>query len=187
LGNHFLPKAREAGLASIDELNAAVLEWLATVDHEELREFCQTRSERFEAERSALQSWIEEAAPDIRSSHDLSVSREGTISFESNRYSVPADLIGKMVCLRQDPLTRTATIYHDGKELYSLTLLSSGGRGRLIRPQDAKSLRARWERENRRSLSQDGARPERIGEPKPEGATVETRHPACFDRLMEGA
>lgn len=187
LGNHFLPKAREAGLASIDELNAAVLEWLATVDHEELREFCQTRSERFEAECAALQSWIEEAAPDIRSSHDLSVSREGTISFESNRYSVPADLIGKMVCLRQDPLTRTATIYHDGKELYSLTLLSSGSRGRLIRPQDAKSLRDRWERENRRSLSQDGARPERIGEPKPEGATVETRHPACFDRLMEGA
>jgi len=188
LGNHFLPEARDAGLANLDDLNAAVMGWLAKVDQEELREFCETRSERFEKERACLQPWMPEAAPDIRASQDLLVSREGTVTYETNRYSVPAELIGKMVCLRHDPLGRLADIYFDGKELYRLTLLPAGSRGRLVRPLDADSLRARWERENRRLAVK--AKATVLPEEPPSAIAiveVETRHPACFDRMLEGA
>jgi hypothetical protein len=188
LGNHFLPQAREAGLFSLEDLNASVMDWLAKVDQEELREFCETRSERFEKERACLQPWVAQAAPEIRADEDLVVSREGTITFETNRYSVNAELIGKAVCLRYDPLDRKAAIYHEGKELYRLNLLPRGSRGRLIRLQDAESLRARWERENRRRPDTDRPQSPTV-EPSRilSIVEVETHHPACFDHLLEGA
>lgn len=188
LGNHFLPVARAEGLSNLEDLNSAVMDWLTKVDQETLREFFETRTERFECEKQHLRPWIPEAAPDIRASHDLQVSREGTITLETNRYSVPAALIGKMVLLRHDPLGRTATIYYGPKELYTLTLLPPGGHGRLIRRQDADDLRARWERENRRLTSNLGL-PSSFPE-TPHAQTdidVQTRHPASYEQLLEGA
>lgn len=188
LDNHFLPEARQRGLASLSDLNAAVREWLVRVDQEELREFCETRSVRFEKERACLGPWIGKAAPAILASQDLLVSREGTVSFETNRYSVPADLIGKLVCLRHDPLGREATIHLGDKELYRLNLLPAGGRKCLIRPQDAESLRARWKRENRR-LRVAAKTVSRPAEPPQAQIEIEvaTRHPDCYERLLEGA
>lgn len=188
LGNHFLPMVRAAGVSNLDDLNAAVIDWLAKVDQEELREFCETRGDRFEKERACLRPWITEAAPDTRARQDLLVTREGTVTFETNRYSVPADLIGKMVCLRHDPLGRAAVIYHEGKELYRLTLLPAGGRGCLIRTQDAEGLRSRWERENQR-LRVTGKAVPHPSEPPHVHVVVEvdTRHPECYDQLLEGA
>lgn len=188
MDNHFLPEARQRGLASLSDLNAAVREWLVRVDQEELREFCETRSVRFEKERACLGPWIGKAAPAILASQDLLVSREGTVSFETNRYSVPADLIGKLVCLRHDPLGREATIHLGDKELYRLNLLPAGGRKCLIRPQDAESLRARWKRENRR-LRVAAKTVSRPAEPPQAQIEIEvaTRHPDCYERLLEGA
>jgi transposase len=188
LGNHFLPEARARGLGSLEDLNAAVMEWLAQVDQEELREFCETRSERFEQESSYLRPWVSAAAPDIRVSQDAVVSREATVTYETNRYSVPAELIGRMICIRHDPLGRDAVIYHNGRELYAFTLLPAGSRGRLIRPQDALSLRQRWERENRHAKvhskqTQLQVKSEIV---RPDVA-VETRSPKFFERLLEGA
>lgn len=188
LGNHFLPQARAKGLSILDDLNDAVLDWLAKVDQETLREFFETRADRFESERIHLRPWVPEAAPDIRASHDLQVSREGTVTFETNRYSVPAALIGKLVLLRHDPLGRAATIYQGGKELYSLTLLPPGGHGRLIRRQDADDLRARWERENKRLVKDLVSTTSSKEAPHSKAdIDVQTRHPASYEQLLEGA
>jgi len=62
LGNHFLPIAQAQGLSSLEELNASVNQWLGEVDEERLREFGETRAERFAKEREHLRSWIAEAA-----------------------------------------------------------------------------------------------------------------------------
>lgn len=188
LGNHFLPVARDAGLSSLDDLNAAVMDWLAKVDQETLRDFFETRAERFECEKNHLRPWVPEAAPDIRARYDLQVSREGLVTFESNRYSVPAALIGKTVLLRHDPLGRTATLYDGPRELYGLTLLPAGGHGRLVRTQDADDLRARWDRENRRlTRSPASAPPVTDTPPARSDIDVQTRHPSSYEQLLEGA
>lgn len=188
LGRNFLPLARESGLSSLHDLNAAVMGWLEKVDQEELRDFCETRGDRFEKERPHLQAWVPDASPEIRSSYDLVVSREGAITFETNRYSIPASLIGTQVCLRCDPLGRTACIYHQGKELYQLELLPAGTRGRLIRPEDAKSLRMRWEQENRRHRTGvQGKVPIEDTSCTQVKVEVATRSPVCYEQLLEGA
>jgi len=188
LGNHFLPQARNTGHSSLNDLNNAVMDWLEKVDQETLRDFFETRAERFECEKIHLRPWLPEAAPDIRASHDLQVSREGTVTFETNRYSVPASLIGKMVLLRHDPLGRAATIYHGAKDLYTLTLLSPSGHGRLVRRQDADDLRARWERENKRLKQDNGATsPSRDTPHAQADIDVQTRHPGSYEQLLEGA
>ncbi|GAB1483262.1 hypothetical protein MASR2M78_20780 [Treponema sp.] len=187
LGNHFLPLAREASCQSLDKLNNAVMGWLTTVDQAVLREFWETRSERFEQEKACLRPWIPEAAPDIRASYDLHVSREGTVTFETNIYSVPADLIGTLVCLRHDPLGCSATLSVGGQELYSFDLLPPDQRKRLIRPEDADSLRQRWERENHRSLPISIPEKEGITEHTKHEVIVQIQHPSRYDEFLEGA
>lgn len=151
LGNHFLPMAREKGLTSISELNRAIGAWLEQVNQEELREFSQTRGQRFEEEKCHLRPWILEAAPDVRMRLDLTVSREGLVTYETNRYSVPAEHLGRQIILRIHPLSRVVEFLCGTNVLYATTLEPPGAFRKIIRPEDALSLKRRWEKENRPS------------------------------------
>jgi transposase len=183
LGNHFLPMARERGLESLAELNDLVHDWLVQVDGQQLSEFCETRSERFAIEQPQLKPWVPEAAPVVRQSIDLMVSREGAIRHETNRYSVPAQYIGRMVSLRISPLERLAELVADGQPIREVILLPAGAHRSNIDPADTRGLRLRWERENRRAKASQ-ARTEAIPGTRNEVA-VEIRSPAWYDQLAE--
>ncbi len=186
LGNHFLPLAREKGLTSIAELNGAIGAWLEQVDQEQLKEFCQTRSERFELERSCLRPWIPEAAPDIRTNVNLTVSREGLVTYETNRYSVPAEYLGREITLRVHPLTREVEFLSRKAKLYVTTLGPAGGLQKFIRPEDAQSLHQRWEKENRPSKPLQIS-PSLPSDPNETGmnVVVEVRSPEEYQQFAE--
>jgi len=179
LGNHFLPMARTMNLTSIDDLNSAVNGWLEEVNEEPIRAFCETRNERFERERTLFTPFISAAAPDVRASEEVVVSLEGTIRFETNRYSVPARYLGKVLTLRFHPLTRDATIYEKATAIRSFTLLPKGSRATDIRDVDRKELVALWRKQTQPHGHTD----------VPHSAVaadihVDTRHPAWYERLL---
>ncbi|HNY22967.1 MAG TPA: IS21 family transposase [Treponemataceae bacterium] len=179
LGNHFLPMARNMNLTSIDDLNSAVNGWLEEVNEEPIRAFCETRNERFERERTLFTPFVPAAAPDIRASEEVVVSLEGTIRFETNRYSVPARYLGKVLTLRFHPLTRDATLYDKDSAIRSFTLLPKGSRSTGFRDVDRKELVALWHRQTQAH--------EKKGVPHAAAASdvdVDTRHPAWYERLL---
>jgi transposase len=189
LGNHFLPMVREQELQTIEELNHAIGPWLAKVDQEELREFCQTRSDRFDHEKSHLQPWNPKAVPPAWMQHNLLVSREGLVSFETNRYSIPAQYLGRSITLRIHPLTREAEFVFDMEVLYRRILEPAGCHRRFIRPEDAQSLKKRWEEENRpaKVLRLTKVPPSDPPENERAHIEVEVRSPGTYDQIVEAS
>lgn len=187
LGNHFLPLVQEQGLNTIEELNQAIGPWLAQVDQEELREFCQTRGERFEQEKSHLLPWNPQAAPPVRIEENLIVSREGLVTYETNRYSVPAQYLGRSITLLINPLTRESEFVYKNETLYCRVLELAGSHGKYVRPEDAQSLKKRWEEENRpvRVLRLPNHPPVDPPENKKSSVEVEVRSPVIYDQLVE--
>lgn len=187
LAHNFLPRLQSDEATTIDDLNDEVRRWLTDVDERQIGGLRSTRGERFAHELPHMLAWIAEAAPDVRHTEELVVSREGTITYQTNRYSVPADLIGELPTLKIDTVTNEADIVHDGIVVRSLTLLPAGCRGSDLQKADVLALRARWEREN--------TRPTAKPDPLPEGdsdhvwrlyqTAVDTRHPAAYDMIAE--
>ena len=149
LGNQFLPWAREAGLDSLDALNEQVNRWLAEQGDEVLRELGETRNERFTVDRAHLRPFLPEAVGEIREPVPVTVSREGRITFETNRYSVPAQHLGKTMMLLVDRLTGGADLMDGANVVRSLTLARAGSRSLDDRPEDRQGLLKLWEKQNR--------------------------------------
>ncbi len=179
LGNHFLPIARNLNLTSIEELNSAVNQWLEEVNEEPIRAFCETRNERFERERTLFTPFVPEASPDIRAIEDVIVSLEGTIRFETNRYSVPAQYLGKVLTLRFHPLSRAASLYDKETVIRNFTLLPKGSRATDIRDVDRKELYALWHRQTMAQVKKDVAHSSVISD-----MDVDTRPPAWYELLL---
>lgn len=149
LGNQFLPWAREAGLDSLDALNEQVNRWLAEQGDEVLRELGETRNERFTVDQAHLRPFLREAVGEIREAVPVTVSREGRITFETNRYSVPAQHLGKTLTLLVDRLTGAADLMDGANVVRSLTLARAGSRSLDDRPEDRQGLLKLWEKQNR--------------------------------------
>jgi transposase len=179
LGNHFLPMARTMNLTSIDNLNTAVNAWLEEVNEEPIRSFCETRNERFERERTLFTPFIPEAAPDVRASEVVVVSLEGTVRYETNRYSVPAKYLGKVLTLRVHPLSRDATLYDKERAIRSFALLPKGARASDIRDVDRKELVALWRRQTQTQDQKKVPHDEATSD-----IHVDTRPPSWYERLL---
>jgi len=188
LANNFLVREEVRSLGSIADLNEAVSQWLIDLDEKQVKGVRKTRLERFAEEKPCMNPWVPSAAPDVRLTRELIVSREGTIRFETNRYSLDASLIGQMVTLRADTLTGQAEVFHDGRFQRSFTLLPKGAHASDIRKEDRESLMARWLRENRRVSRQDtqphAPEAENHGSYPDLAIEVDIRHPAVFDQLV---
>lgn len=179
LGNHFLPMARTMNLTGIDDLNSAVNAWLEEVNEEPIRAFCETRNERFERERTLFTPFVPEAAPDVRASEEVVVSLEGLVRFETNRYSVPARYLGKVLTLRFHPLSRDATLYDKEQPIRSFTLLPKGSRASDIRDVDRKELVALW-----RKQTQAREQKKVLHAAVASEIHVDTRPPSWYERLL---
>ncbi len=179
LGNHFLPMARTMNLMSIDDLNAAVNTWLEEVNDEPIRAFCETRNERFERERTLFTPFVPAAAPDVRACEEVVVSLEGLVRFETNRYSVPARYLGKVLTLRYHPLSRDATLYEKDKSIRSFELLPKGSRGSDIRDVDRMELVALWRRQTQSHEQKNVPNTAEASD-----INVDTRPPSWYERLL---
>ena len=179
LGHNFLAAARSQDLRSLEDLNHAVNTWLDKVDDEPIRAFCETRNERFERESGMLSPFFPESAPDIRASVAVVVSREGSIRFETNEYSVPARFLGSTLTLKYHPLTHEATLYAHGLEIRSFTLLPKGAHRSVRCDSDKKELFALWQKQNGAPKNLQAAHVKHI--PAPD---VSVRNPAWYETLL---
>ena len=188
LAHNFLPRVAGAEATTVADLNDAVATWLADVDGRQIGGLRTTRRQRFAEEKPFMLPWISEAAPDVRHTEDLVVSREGMITWQTNRYSVPADFIGEVVTLKIDTVTNEATVVHEDAVIRSMTLLPPRAHRIDRRDEDTRSLRKRWDRENIPKTPE-------TTEPPPDAETkilhrlfatmVEIRHPAAYDKITE--
>jgi hypothetical protein len=135
-----------------------------------------------------MHPWIPEAAPDVRQSVDLLVSRDGLVSWQTNRYSVPADIIGEVVTLKIDTATSEADIVHDGTVVRSMTLMLPRSHDIDRREEDRRSLQQRWRRENTAVTSDSDAG---VSDDETKvlhallATMVEIRHPEAYDHIAE--
>jgi transposase len=126
-------------------LNELVEAWMERVDAKVIRDFGESRMERFEKEKAVLHS-LPEASFEYRLPKPLFVSREGTITYETNRYSVPASCRGKQLEGLLDLIDKTLTLRYDGKMIRTLTLKPSGAKEKTIDPVDAREHFEAWEK-----------------------------------------
>jgi hypothetical protein len=188
LAHNFLPRVAGPQATTVADLNDAVQQWLTEIDDRQLGGIRQTRKERFAEEKPFMHPWIPEAAPDVRQSVDLVVSRDGLVSWQTNRYSVPADIIGEIVTLKIDTATSEADIVHNGTVVRSMTLMPPRSHDIDRREEDLRSLRQRWKRENESGTSESDAG---VSDDETKvlhallATMVEIRHPEAYDHIAE--
>lgn len=127
-----------------ERLNELVEAWMERVDAKVIREFGQTRMERFEQENASLRA-IPVNTFEYRLAKPLLVSREGKITFDTNRYTVPSAYRGKQLEGLLDLSNKTLTLRYDGSTIRTLTLKPVGARETVVNPADEREHREAWE------------------------------------------
>lgn len=126
-------------------VNEILLNWLKQVDAKILRQFGQTRLERFQKDREKLRV-LPATHFDYRSPEKLLVNRSGLFTYDTNCYSVPADYLNKTLIGLRDPIKKTMAVY-DGKILIrEYKLFAKGLRKKLVDPGDKASLLKAWQK-----------------------------------------
>lgn len=126
-------------------LNELVEAWMVRVDAKVIREFGQSRMERFEQEKSAVRS-LPAQSFEYRLPKPLFVSREGKITYDTNRYSVPAAYRGKQLEGLLDLSSNALTLRYDGKTIRTLILKPSGAKEKVVDPVDEREHFEAWEK-----------------------------------------
>jgi transposase len=127
-----------------ERLNELVEAWMERVDAKVIREFGQTRMERFEREKTLL-SAIPANAFEYRLAKPLFVSREGKITYDTNRYTVPSAYRGKQLEGLLDLSSKTMTLRYDGEVIRTLSLKPTGAKATVANPADKREHREAWE------------------------------------------
>ena len=178
LSGNFLSQARRSGLKTIEELNDAILPWLTEVQQKELRDYQESRAQRYEVEKSFLQPAPPEGAFDYRDSIQLIVSREGSVTYKTNKYSVPPVLVGKKLTLKIDALSMQGEILNGKVSIRLFNLLPAGSRQKDIRNEDREALFALWEKQRKKSAKKP------VPKQQDEQTIVDIRNPAYYERFV---
>jgi hypothetical protein len=174
---NFWPNVDQENL-SLLELDEKVLDWLERIDERPLREFGESRRQRFEKEKTYLHP-LPSTPYDIRENVGVMVSRESLIVYASNRYSVPPENIGKMLSLKVHHRLNTAEVCDGEQSIRMIELLPAGANKKLFFPEDKQALMGLWERHLQRRMNR-----ERIAtmRKQAEKSTI-VRSPAEYEKL----
>jgi transposase len=93
----------------IDELNEAVLRWIAKINRKTIGGLNESREKRFQYEKQFLVK-LPQKQFDCRRPETVRVSSESLVRVRTNWYSVPPEYIGRKLTLRIDPLSQEAEI-----------------------------------------------------------------------------
>lgn len=148
LGNNFWPRMEGQEL-TLAGLNAEVGKWIETISAKVIADLGERRAVRFAREKPELKP-LPATDFDIRQEVPLHVGREGTIRHEGNRYTVPAALIGELVCLLVHPLHRDVELRFPDGNTRRFTLAPAGSRSRVEFPGDSSTQHKRWQEDRER-------------------------------------
>jgi len=109
LDHHFWAQIEEVAPYFLTALNEKVLDWITQISTKPLEELRESRRERYIRERPMLTA-LPPASFDVRDAVPLVVSRESTIRYETNRYSVPPQYIGTTIKMLIHPLHRIVDV-----------------------------------------------------------------------------
>lgn len=178
----FLPSiGGDLTLVPTSRLNELVELWMERVDAKIIRDFGQTRTERFSEESSLLRP-IPPEHFEHRLPEPLEVKRDGRILFQTNLYSMPAAYRGKHLEGLLDPSDNTLTLKHDGIVVKTIMLAPAGIKKTVDDPIDRKEHLDAWlegfklEEKIRKQVQDKRKRAE---------IETETADPAIFDRLFQ--
>lgn len=179
LDTNFWPRVKDS-IWELDALNEAVTKWCDLICQKELREFKQTRQERFEHENKYLKPLVE-IQYDYRDVHELLVNRESLITFETNRYSVSPEYIGDSLTLKVNPMNMLGEVFVGKLSIRQFKLEKSGSRKKLITPEDKEAIMKIWlKQQERRSVKE---KQRKIN--KKAAVEVETCSPAIYDEFSD--
>lgn len=176
----FFPSLRGALKEQSNEyLNEAVRAWLDRVDYKKLREFGQTRRERFETDYSHLQS-LPMKSFDYRKVVPLVVSKEGLVTHQTNHYSVPPCYRGATIIGRIDTFESTISICQGDTTARVHALQPSGACRTVINTEDRRELLKLWE--HGRDTEQRRIEAQRKKQQAQKDNVV--NHPAIYDEIF---
>jgi hypothetical protein len=127
--------------------------WLAEIAEKKLRDFSESRQQRFAVERQYLQPLTGPDTFDCRDSHDVLVSREGFITFETNRYSVPPIYVGHHLVLKVDKIKQTLDIEKNGHLIRSMPMLPPFSKSRYVAKKDQIALLKVWQSQRNKPVA----------------------------------
>ena len=164
---------------TLGALNEKVLGWIDEISTKPLEELQESRTTRFKQEQPLL-SPLPADCFDVRDPVPLSVSRESTVCYETNRYSVPPQYIGTTLQMLIHPLHRNVALMGPEGLIRSFPLESPGSHSTVFFPEDRTHLLARWKHEQNRV---QGWRAPRKKVAKP-WIDVDVRAPSAYDALI---
>jgi transposase len=178
----FLPSIPgDISLVSTQRLNELVGQWMQRIDAKVIRDFGQTRLERF-AQEAALLRPVADQHFEYRHPQPIIVQRDGRIHFQTNSYSMPAAFRGKLLDGLLDPTDNVLTLTFEGAVVRRLQLADAGTRSVLDDPSDRKKHLEAWaesvtlEEKIRQQIAQKRKKTE---------LENQTTDPAIFDRLFQ--
>jgi alkylation response protein AidB-like acyl-CoA dehydrogenase len=177
LTSDFLSQARLEGLKSAAQLNARIGSWLAEITEKKLRDFSESRQQRFAVERHYLQPLTGPDNFDCRDSHDVFVSREGFITFETNSYSVPPIYVGSRLVVKVDRINQEIEIVSNGQSIRTVPMLAPFSKSRYVAREDQVALLKVWQSQRNKPIAIPSSR-------KKSTVAVEIRQPAYYDALV---
>jgi transposase len=177
----FLPSiGGDLSLVPTSRLNELVELWMERVDAKVIRDFGQTRMERFTEETIHLRS-LPQAHFEYRHPELIVVKRDGRFLFQTNQYSMPAAYRGKQLEGLLNPTDNTLSLKYDGAVVRTVTLAPAGAKKTIDDPVDRKEHLDAW-REG--VVLEEKIRKQVIEKRKRAEQEAETTDPAIFDRLF---
>lgn len=177
---NFWPRVKDTELA-IADLNDKALEWIESIMDKKISGFGESRRERFASDKAALKD-MPALDLDLRQSVVLTVNRESCIVFETNKYSIHPDFIGRNVCLRIDAVKRTAEVFDGMTPVRAIELFAPGERRTSMRDDDRAEILKRHDRDRKKRL-----RLVKREVKRKQSAEVDVRHPSFYDAALDGA
>ena len=150
LDSNFWARVEDEATFSLVGLNEKVLSWIDAISTKPLEELKESRRERFGREKPLLGA-LPASSFDVRDVMPLVVSRESTIRYETNRYSVPPHCIGTTVRMLVHPLHRTVEIIGSEGFVRRFPLADAGSHTTIFFPEDKAQIAARWQRDRARA------------------------------------
>jgi transposase len=182
LDHHFWARIEHIAPYSLAALNEKVLDWIDEISTKPLEELRESRGERYIRERPMLAA-LPMGTFDVRDAVPLVVSRESTIRYETNRYSVPPQYIGTTIQMLVHPLHRNVDVMGPQGSIRRFPLAAAGSHTTLLFPDDRAQIAARWKRDQRR-LQLWRTPHKKTAHPY---VDVEIRAPSVYDALLVAA
>lgn len=178
MAGNFWPEVEGEDL-TLDYLNEKVMVWLKEVNKKPVGGLLESRYERFSLEKPHLQS-LPVFSYDSRDIHEVYVSRESYITFETNRYSVPPEFIGERLTLKVDYMIFAGELYNGERSIRKFKLKEKGNRETVTLPEDKSAILKLWEKQRMKRLRREFAR----NKVRRSERDIETRDPSFYERIM---